>query len=45
MYYNGVTKERELHKMTKGIKREYRQMQIELLGFVVFLTGLSCLGL
>jgi hypothetical protein len=44
MYYNGVTKEREL-QMTKGIKREYRQMQIELIGMVLILTGLSALGL
>ena len=31
--------------MTKGIKNQYRQMQIELLGMVIILSGLSCLGL
>ena len=31
--------------MTKGSKREYRQMQIELIGMVLILTGLSALGL
>lgn len=31
--------------MSRNIKKQYRQMQIELVGFVVIMCGLSVLGL